>query len=91
MILTSLSPLPDRAPQSMAGPSARGGHDGQVLPARVAALASKRENLMRRIAERKRARKGFRDLQARFEDATTRLIAIANKSDDREAKRKAAS
>ena len=43
--------LPDRAPKSMAGPSARGGHDGQVLPARVAALASRCDRLIRLIAD----------------------------------------
>ena len=43
--------LPDRAPKSMAGPSARGGHDGQVLPARVAALASRCDRLVRLIAD----------------------------------------
>ena len=49
--MTSLSPHSDRAPKSMAGPSARGRHDGQVLPARVAALASRCDRLVRLIAD----------------------------------------
>lgn len=53
--MTALTHSPSESvPKALAGSGAPGGHDGQTLPARLAALASRCERLIRLIADNQR-------------------------------------